>query len=147
MSLVKSAKITEIGEVKPYTNSFGTTLYHNLTLDNGDKINIGKKAECRIGWEITYTLDDSDDGQQEFRKAKSAAKVEGNQSNPPVFNNSGVVKSGYNDNLKGVKVGHAVTNAVTLVASQGTNGKDLKESIKEYAQMIYLISEELNTEL
>ena len=42
---MKTSKIKEVNEIKPYTNTHGTTLYHSLTMENGDKINIGKKKE------------------------------------------------------------------------------------------------------
>jgi len=62
------SKIAEIVEINPYENSYGTTYYHNLIMDNGDKINIGKKKEQKVGWELDYEIVDD---QQEFNKAKS----------------------------------------------------------------------------
>lgn len=78
MSEIKTSKVKEVGEVKPFTNDYGTTYYHNLTMENGDKINIGKKKEVQVGWEITYQI--TEQGQQEFNKAKSAQKEQGNFS-------------------------------------------------------------------
>jgi len=73
--MIKTAKVTEInGEPKPFTNSYGTTYYHNLVMDNGDRINIGKKSQVQVGWELTYELTGEDDGQQEYLKAKSAKR-------------------------------------------------------------------------
>ena len=68
--MIKTANIKEIKEIKPYTNSYGTTYYHLLELDNGDKIQLGKKKEMQTGWEVTYELV-GDTGQHEFTKAKS----------------------------------------------------------------------------
>jgi hypothetical protein len=49
---------------------------------------------------------------------------------------------------KGIKVGHAITNAVSLFVTNGSyEAMNMKESIKAYAKMIYQISEELNNEL
>lgn len=53
-----------------------------------------------------------------------------------------------NDNKNGIKIGHAVTNAVSLVCANGRGEYfDIKEAVKAYAKMIYQISEELNEEL
>jgi len=133
--MIKTSKIKSIsGSPTPFTNSYGTTYYHNLEMENGDKINIGKKSQCQIGWELTYELTGEDDGQQEFKKAKSVKK-------------EGGFEKGSGD-LKGVKIGHAITNAVVLYCSDGKiHDKPINESIKEYAKMIYQISDELNNEL
>lgn len=63
--------------------------------------------------------------------------------------------SGYyrkDDGVKGIKIGHAINNAVILCGQIGNietpSGKlGLKDSIKEYAKLIYDISEELNREI
>ena len=60
-----TSKIKEVVEVKPYNNDYGTTYYHCLVMDNGDKINIGKKKEQQIGWELTYEIVEK--GQQEYQ--------------------------------------------------------------------------------
>jgi len=62
------SKIKEIVEINSYENSYGTTYYHNLIMENGDMINIGKKKEQKVGWELDYEIVDD---QQEFNKAKS----------------------------------------------------------------------------
>lgn len=67
---IKTSKVKEVVNVKPYTNNYGTTHYHLLVMENGDKINIGKKKELQVGWEITYEI--IEEGQQEYNKAKSA---------------------------------------------------------------------------
>jgi len=71
MSGIKTAAITTVGTV---SEPFGQyqTLYHDLTLDNGDKINIGKKALQKAGWNVTYQII-GDLGQHEFTKAKSVS--------------------------------------------------------------------------
>jgi hypothetical protein len=65
---MKTAKITKVVSKKDFTNSYGTTIYHQLQMDNGDKIEIGKKKELKEGWELTYEI--TDDG-FEYHKAKS----------------------------------------------------------------------------
>ena len=137
---MKTSKIKTVVEIKSHTNDYGETFYHNLEMENGDKINIGKKKEQLVGWELTYEV--TGEG-QEYNKAKSVQQE----------NFTPAVKQVHNDNLKGVKIGHAITNAVSLHCALGSiKGDDhielsSKDSIKEYAKMIYQISEELNTEI
>jgi len=53
------------------------------------------------------------------------------------------------DSLKGIKIGHAITNAVHIVMSQKTvvdGNEDMQKYIKHYAKMILKIGEELNNE-
>ena len=69
-----TSKVKRVNDVKPYTNDYGTTLYHQLEMDNGDKINIGKKKEVQVGWELTYEIIET--GQQEYQKAKAVKPEE-----------------------------------------------------------------------
>ena len=65
---IKTAKIKIVKNVsEPYGKY--KTLYHNLEMDNGDKINIGKAKEQQVGWELTYKI--VGDGQQEYNKAQA----------------------------------------------------------------------------
>lgn len=73
---ITTSKIQEIKSVKPHNGAHGTIFYHHLVMDNGDKIDIGKKSECKIGWELTYEII-GDPSQQEFTKAKAAQKEGG----------------------------------------------------------------------
>tara|TARA_R110001583_G_scaffold40461_1_gene129224 strand:- start:15874 stop:16305 length:432 start_codon:yes stop_codon:yes gene_type:complete len=68
---MKTSKIKEVVNVSEPYGKF-KTLYHNLVMDNGDKINIGKVKEQIVGWELTYEI--VEEGQQEFNKAKSVQK-------------------------------------------------------------------------
>ena len=45
---MKTSKVKAIQSVKPYNGQHGVTYYHNIELENGDKINIGKKKELQI---------------------------------------------------------------------------------------------------
>lgn len=62
-------------------------------------------------------------------------------------------QSNSGDNLKGIKIGHAITNAVQLTLADYNQYPDhwttgnIEKDIKDYAKMIYKISEELNNEL
>jgi hypothetical protein len=69
--MVKSAKISKVTSKKEWQGPKGTIIYHDLVMDNGDKINIGKKKDQLEGWEITYEIV-GDVGQQEYVKAKAA---------------------------------------------------------------------------
>jgi hypothetical protein len=84
---MKTAKITKVVGKKDFTNSFGTTIYHQLVMDNGDKIEIGKKKELKEGWELTYEI--TDDG-FEYHKAKSVQPLpqatQPTPQNNPVLN-------------------------------------------------------------
>jgi len=122
------SKIKEVVRIRFHSGSGNH--YHDLVMENGDKINIGKKKEQEVGWELEYIIEGEG---QEFNKAKSVY-------NPPA-NKGG-------DNLKGIKVGHAITNGVNLFIANGTyESADMKESIKAYSKMVYEISEELNKEI
>lgn len=98
-----------------------------------------QQSKFKTGEEVDFEENGQDqkgNNKAKLSKVGSGGGYSGNNSK----NNSA-------DNLKGIKIGHAINNAVILTGSHGTNGKDLKTSIKEYATMIYQISEELNTEI
>lgn len=78
---MKKSKIKNIESIKPHTNDYGTTHYHNLELENGEKINIGKKKELQVGWEVIYEIVDQD-GKSEYVKAKSVSLQDYNNANP-----------------------------------------------------------------
>ena len=86
--MIKTAKIQEIKNISPYQNSYGTTYYHHLVMDNGDKIDIGKKSECKVGWDLTYEII-GDPGQHEYTKAKSAKKEDGGFNNNKSYSKKG----------------------------------------------------------
>jgi len=84
---MKTSKIKTVVSIKPHqTEKYGTTFYHNLEMENGDKINIGKKKEQKIGWELTYEI--TEQGQQEYNKAKAVAPESFNKSNNYTPSNS-----------------------------------------------------------
>ena len=149
MSEIKTSKILSVDLVKEHSNSHGTTLYHNLQMENGDKINIGKKKTQQIGWELTYEIvgDKKDDGtyQETYPKAKYAQKE---QFNKP--NNYSQKSSGYD--TKGVEVGHAINNAVNMICA-GVSFDNVDpdmpsgKKIKAYARNILLISKQLKEEM
>jgi len=84
---MKTSKIKTVVSIKPHqTEKYGTTFYHNLEMENGDKINIGKKKEQKIGWELTYEI--TEQGQQEYNKARAVAPDNFNKSNNYTPSNS-----------------------------------------------------------
>lgn len=134
---MKTAKINEVYDITGDGVKWNGNYYHNLLMDNGEKINIGKKKKMERGQEISYELTGEDDGQQEFKKAKPVN---------PNWNGGG---GGGKGDLKGIKIGHAITNGVALYNAHGESaeGKGIRDSIKDYSKLIYQISEELNQEL
>lgn len=69
----KTSKIKEVNEVKEWGEGERLTYYHNLTLENGDKINIGFKDKKSVGTELPYEMVE-EVGQHEFTKAKTPQK-------------------------------------------------------------------------
>jgi len=84
---MKTSKIKTVVSIKPHqTEKYGTTFYHNLEMENGDKINIGKKKEQKVGWELTYEI--TEQGQHEYNKARAVALESFNKSNNYTPSNS-----------------------------------------------------------
>ncbi len=69
---MKTSKIKTVVNSKEWSNNGKTIIYHNLEMENGDKINIGKVKLQLVGWELTYEI--TEQGQQEFNKAKAVQK-------------------------------------------------------------------------
>lgn len=70
---MKTSKTIKIHSVSPKKEGFPNRFY-NLELENGDKINILKKDGLQEGQYVSYKLTGEDDGQQEFKKAKSVSQ-------------------------------------------------------------------------
>ncbi|MCR4335215.1 MAG: hypothetical protein NUV57_01615 [archaeon] len=68
------AKIKEIIGTPKVAGNYGI-LYHNMIMENGDKINIGKKTLQKVGWELAYKISDPA-SIQEFQEAKGLSKEE-----------------------------------------------------------------------
>ena len=68
-STAKTSTIKKVVNVNEYDGKFGKTFYHHLEMENGDKIDIGKKKAQLEGWELTYDIIEF--GEQEFNKAKA----------------------------------------------------------------------------
>lgn len=66
---MKKSKIKKVVSIKEWKSQNGVIHYHNLEMENGDKINIGKKKEQELGEELCYKI--TEEGQQEYNKAKA----------------------------------------------------------------------------
>lgn len=127
--MIKTSNIKEVVSVKPHTNSYGTTEYHCLLMENGDKINIGKKTVQKVGWELTYEI--TDDG-QEYNKAKSAKKEEVTFSGP-----SFTPQAGKNDDVQRLIVRqNALTNAVKYHEKQGTSEAQILTTAQNFYEWV-----------
>ena len=121
---MKTSKIKRIESTKEWGEGDRKIIYHNVEMENGDKLNIGKKKLQEVGWELTYTIEGEG---QEYNKAKSAQKQETNQD------------------LKGIKIGHALNCSCTLFSGAGDSVTD--EQIEALALRIYRLSDKLNNQL
>ena len=135
---MKTSKVKVVSEVKTWGEGDRKTYYHNLEMENGDKINIGKKKELTPGVELNYEII-GDLGQHEFTKAKSVN---------PEFQKKQQDKDQY---IKGIEVGHAVNNAVNMLCAglefnNVPNDLTIGQRIEAYAQNIMLIAEKLKNE-
>lgn len=74
-----TSKIQSVDSVKEWSGQHGTTYYHNLTMENGDKINIGKKSQVQVGWELDYDIVEHTGT---YNKAKSVKREEFQQNTP-----------------------------------------------------------------
>lgn len=124
---IKTSKIKQVVSSKPFTNNYGTTIYHNLLMENGDKISIGKKTEQKVGRELTYEI--TDEG-QEYNKAKSAQKVE---ASTPVNNGS----SSFAPKNEGVQRLIVAQNSMTNATNYGINAGMSLEEIKTTAKDLF----------
>ena len=136
---MKTSNIKQVHNVSEWkTPKNEIVYYHNLEMDNGDKINIGFKEHKKVGKEIHYEII-GDVGQHEFTKAKSINKVweQTRQTNKE-------------DYTKGIEVGHAINNAVNLICAgvelnvKETNSNE--EKIYEYAKTVMAIGNRLKKE-
>lgn len=147
--MVKTSKIKAVHNVNEYTNNHGTTLYHHLEMENGDKIDIGKKKRQQIGWELTYEII-GDLGQHEFTKAK-AAKLENQANNYSGASNTS--RQSNDDYKKGIEVGHAVNNAVNMIVAgcefdivKEAGNISLERKIYLQAKQILAVTNQLKSE-
>mgnify|MGYP000194533268 CR=1 FL=1 len=81
-----TSKVKRVESIKEWGQGDRLTMYHNLEMENGDKINIGKKSKLEVGSELNYEIFDTS---QEFNKAKNVNPEfqQGGQQQAPRQNN------------------------------------------------------------
>ena len=109
-----TSKIKEVVRTKDYTGAHGTIIYHDLVMDNGDKIQLGKKTSQKVGYELSYEI--IDEG-HEYNKAKAIKpeEVNGGQAT------SQPSKSGL-DVQRAIIAQNALTNSVNYHSSTMVGG-------------------------
>jgi hypothetical protein len=109
-----TSKIKEVIRTKDYTGVHGTIIYHDLVMENGDKIQLGKKTLQNVGYELSYEI--VDEG-HEYNKAKAIKpeEVNGGQAT------SQPSKSGL-DVQRAIIAQNALTNAVNYHSSTMVGG-------------------------
>ena len=109
-----TSKIKEVVRTKDYAGTHGTIIYHDLLMENGDKIQLGKKTLQKVGYELSYEI--VDEG-HEYNKAKSIKpeEVSGGQAT------SQPSKSGL-DVQRAIIAQNALTNSVNYHSSTMVGG-------------------------
>ena len=109
-----TSKIKEVVRTKNYTGEHGTIIYHDLVMENGDKIQLGKKTLQKVGYELYYEI--IDEG-HEYNKAKAIKpeEVNGGQAT------SQPSKSGL-DVQRAIIAQNALTNSVNYHSSTMVGG-------------------------
>lgn len=109
-----TSKIKEVVRTKDYTGTHGTIIYHDLLMENGDKIQLGKKTLQKVGYELYYEI--IDEG-HEYNKAKAIKpeEVSGGQAT------SQPSKSGL-DVQRAIIAQNALTNSVNYHSSTMVDG-------------------------
>jgi len=83
---MKNSIVKSIQPNGTWEGKYGLMYKFEIGFENGDKINIGKKKEQKVGWELTYEI--TEQGQQEYNKAKAVAPESFNKSNNYTPSNS-----------------------------------------------------------
>jgi len=125
---MKTSKIKQIVSTKDYKNAFGTTIYHQLVMENNDKIEIGKKKLQQVGWELTYEI--TDDG-FEYQKAKGVQQEQAQIATAQVY---APVNDDNRQNL--IVAQNSLTNAVNFHAQQGGNSDDVIRTMEKFYRAV-----------
>lgn len=113
---MKTSKVKTITSTKEWSGPNGTTIYNQCIMENGDKINIGKKKALTAGEELTYELTGGADDQFEYKKAKSV------QLND-VFNRTPKINTSFRPKDEGViTMLSCISSACTAVAQSSKGG-------------------------
>jgi hypothetical protein len=130
---MKTSKIKEVVSTKAHSNG---NIYHNIIMENGDKINIGKKKVQQVGWELTYEIVDEQSG--EYKQSKSVQpNPQGSTfvAQPNAFTSSNTGMNLPHVNTQNLIVAqNSITNAVKFLEADTTaSDKD----VIEYAEKFY----------
>ena len=124
---MKTSRIKEVVSSKPHSNG---NIYHNLILENGDKINIGKRKEQKVGWEISYEIVDEQSG--EFKQSKSVQA----QNTPPSNNSFSGSQNEYKGlNVQSLIVAQSCIGNACLMYQQSSDATP--EKVLKAAQMFF----------
>lgn len=128
---MKTSKVVRIEEIKEWGTGDRKTYYHSLEMENGDKINIGKKKHLEVGEELHYEIVDTT---QEYNKAKSV--------NPEFQNrqSTGNTQGGLNVS-DSILYQSQLKAACEIVAFDGWDGiEDMKGKLEHLSNMAYQLS-------
>jgi hypothetical protein len=138
-----TSKVKSVTANGTWDSQYGTLFTYEYTMEDGVTLqaNHKKQEPYAVGTEVAYVV--KRDGQY----GKS-----GKVYLPKTITPEGVARDTQHfkgdDNLKGIKIGHSISNGVVLFNHLGEiNNMGIKDSIKEYSKLIYQISDELNIEL
>lgn len=153
VSTVRSSKIRtdQNGEQRSYTGQNGTLYYTEVELEDGTKGEVGSKTPG-IKWQqgdaVQYTFTPNANPKY-LGKLKLEKPKDGSYSGVGGAQHTGgrpqQQQSARTFDTVGVEVGHAVTNAVTIL-SIGAKVAPTPEAIKEKAREILKLSDELKAE-
>ena len=134
---MKTSKVKAVTGNGTWESNYGLLYKFEYVMEDGQIVNANHKTQdgnFKVGEEVEYEITNTQYNNGKVKKPEQSFNGGGYQGNS-------------NDNLKGIKIGHALTNAVSLYAALGGEGKPRQEAIKQYAIEIYQLSEELNNEL
>ena len=139
---MKQSKISTIQFNKEYTNSYWTTYFFDLTMENGDEWSIGKKKKDAlvVGQNLCYELTVTEDWFSHIKEVK------------PEFSNSQIplqtdkqIERSYGKNYKADAVSFALSYAkdclVTQIARTPTTAK--QKTIAEISEETELLADSL----
>lgn len=132
---MKISKVKSVQGNGTYESAHGLLYNFEYTFEDGQVMNANHKAQTPldVGTEVEYIIKGSND-----RASWGAVKKVSNYTKP----------GAPQPDLKGVKIGHAISNATQLVIAQGKASNSHPEIyIKEMALKILKIQEELFNEI
>ena len=135
---MKTSKVKSVTANGTWESKFGLMYKFEYVFEDGQIINANHKTAegaFAIGTVLEYEITNAEYNNGKVSKPQDVQQA-GQTSTKP-----------YVDNTKGMKIGHAITNATNMYIALGSSDLGIKEAIKDYAKLIYQISEELNNEL